>query len=159
MTIAMWVSRASSVGTAIPKSVSRRCGTPRPVGSTSRLPGFTSRCTIPAACTASSAWRVWSTSRPIQRGGSAPYLLISCDTEPPATNGIVNSTRSSTPAHDCGVTTWVWSIRNDCSRTNRSSIAASLWCSTLAAFTWPSVRSSTRQTVPMPPEAIGSISS
>ena len=132
---------------------------PWPVGSSSRLAGFTSRWMIPAACTASRAWRVWSTSNAVHRGGSTPYVLSSCDTEPPRTSGIVNSTRSSMPAHDCGVTTWEWSMRIDCSRTKRSSDAASDWRRILAALSWSSARSRTHQTVPMPPMATGSSSS
>ena len=54
-------------------------------------------------------------------------------TEPPLTSGIVKSTRSSSPAHDNGVTTCSCAMRVACSRMKRTSEEESDWRSTLPA--------------------------
>ncbi len=53
---------------AMPKSTS----TARPSGLTSRLPGFTSRCTMPARCAACNASAVCATTDMVVTGSSRP---------------------------------------------------------------------------------------
>ena len=63
-----WVSCPTIAERAIPKSVS----TSVPLGRTSRLPGFTSRWTMPFSCAACSASAAWAISAIVRPGVSRP---------------------------------------------------------------------------------------
>ena len=67
MNIPVWVSFVASPVWAMPKSM-----TTGSLSCSMTLPGFRSRCTTPAACTATSAWASPLASRSSAQGGSGP---------------------------------------------------------------------------------------
>ena len=92
-------SRGSRCVVSSPKSASRTCGRPAPVASSSRLAGFTSRCTTPTACTATSAWSSWSSTTATYASGSRPCSARRSSSEPPRTRSMTTRTAPSS-AHD-----------------------------------------------------------
>ena len=83
-TIPLWVSGTVSATRAIPKSVIFTI----PSCPTSRLPGFTSRCTMPARCAASSAVAACSITSSVRSVGSRPSRARIAESGSPSTNSI-----------------------------------------------------------------------
>lgn len=84
----------------------------RPPSRTRTLPGFTSRCTTPARCTAWRPWRIW---RPMSAARGTPRTRSwrsRSASDRPSSSFITIQTWSS-------VSTWSWTV-------------TTFWCSTLA---------------------------
>ncbi|PSK62813.1 hypothetical protein B0E53_05279 [Micromonospora sp. MH33] len=76
-----WPTRSER---AMPKSVS----TSVPLGRTSRLPGFTSRCTMPFSCAACSASAACASRAMVRAGVSRPTRLSVEESASPSTYSI-----------------------------------------------------------------------
>ncbi len=141
---------------AMPKSVS----TVRPSSPISTLDGFTSRCSTPWLCAAPSTP---SRSRPIaaaRSGVSAPSSRTTSASERPSTSSITIHGRPSSSTTSKTVTAAVCRIRavalasrrvRTISRCFSASSTAPVIRSSFTATIRPSISSSARHTVPMPP--------
>ena len=102
--------------TAMPKSVSSTW----PSSASITFAGFTSRCTIPAACAASSASSSAAATRAACATDSGPYCSTCSSSVWPATSCItVHGTPSSTTT-SCTATTFGWSRSRAALRASRS---------------------------------------
>ena len=84
MTWPVWVSATASAARAIPKSVIFTV----PSGVTSRLAGFTSRCTMPSACAALIPSAAWASSSAAGSGGIGSPPRSSADSGSPRTSSM-----------------------------------------------------------------------
>ncbi|KRD00703.1 hypothetical protein ASE41_36380 [Streptomyces sp. Root264] len=144
------VSAVASGARAMPKSMSRG-----PSGASRTLPGFTSRCTSPAAWTASraSASRIPRTRTEVTDSG--PKTSTVSESDGPGTYDVAShGVSASASASSSGTTQGLWTCRAACaSRRNRAlkpgSSAYAARTVLTAAIAPPGARA--RKTTPMPP--------
>ena len=153
----VWVSEGSAAIRAMPKSVSFTCQS----RSTRMFDGFTSRCTMPAACAAARASAACHSSGAASSGESAPCSLTSWARVVPSTYSMT-SQRASVSASTTKLntaTTCGW-LRCAASRASRSARARSVLSAPgtrpirFRATCRPRTSSRPSQTAPMPPRPI-----
>ena len=120
------------------------------------LAGFTSRCTSPAACAASSADATAETIAAARPADSGPSRRSSVRTSPPGTYRIaMNSTPPASPASNtgimCGSSTAAAARDSRRNRPRNSASAASAGARTFSATGRPSRSSRARNTTAIPP--------
>jgi len=141
---------------AIPKSVR----TTRPSSAISTFDGFTSRCRMPARCAARSTSRIASPTSAARRGLRRPSSRMTSASDRPSTSSMTIHGRSSSSTTSKTVTALLLrifamafasrSVRVISRRFSSSSMLDGN-LSSLTATVRPSVSSSARHTVPMPP--------